>query len=83
MGIEWDLNQRRTFQGLLREFVELVDEKVDIGKQTGKPPECARYKDIRDRFNIFLQEWAMNARLILGKDIYLKSPGLLFCVKMF
>ncbi|WP_281778464.1 McrB family protein [Helicobacter suis] len=78
MGIEWDLNQRRTFQGLLREFVELVDEKVDIGKQTGKPPECARYKDIRDRFNIFLQEWGYECAPNLGQRYLPKEPGIAF-----
>ncbi|BCD46700.1 hypothetical protein NHP190020_17390 [Helicobacter suis] len=78
MGIEWDLNQRRTFQGLLREFVELVDEKVDIGKQTGKPPECARYKDIRDRFNIFLQEWGYECAPNLGQGILPDKPGIGF-----
>ncbi|WP_281757502.1 McrB family protein [Helicobacter suis] len=78
MGIEWDLNQRRTFQGLLREFVELVDEKVDIGKQTGEPPECARYKDIRDRFNIFLQEWGYECAPNLGQRYLPKEPGIAF-----
>ncbi|WP_240329908.1 hypothetical protein [Helicobacter suis] len=78
MSIEWDLNQRRTFQGLLREFVELVDEKVDIGKQTGKPPKCAESKNIRDRFNIFLQKWGYECAPNLGQGNLPERPGIAF-----
>ncbi|WP_163499090.1 hypothetical protein [Helicobacter suis] len=78
MGIEWDLNQRQEFQGLLREFVELVDEKVDIGKQNRETPKCAKYKDIRDRFNIFLQEWGYECAPNLGQGNLPKKPGIAF-----
>ncbi|WP_240329485.1 McrB family protein [Helicobacter suis] len=78
MGIEWDLNQRQEFQGLLREFVGLVDEKVDIGKQTGETPKCAESKNIRDRFNTFLQEWGYECAPNLGQGILPKKPGIGF-----
>lgn len=37
--IEWNEEQRKAFQDLLREFVALIDAKVQEEKQTGKIPK--------------------------------------------
>ncbi len=37
--IEWNEEQRKAFQDLLREFTALIDAKAQEGKQTGKNPK--------------------------------------------
>ncbi len=37
--IEWNEEQRKAFQDLLREFVALIDAKVQEEKQTCKKPK--------------------------------------------
>ncbi|GAA8469780.1 hypothetical protein HpNP8_00100 [Helicobacter pylori] len=40
--IEWNEQQRKAFQDLLREFVALIDAKVQEEKQTGKIPKIPK-----------------------------------------
>ncbi|MFB1283403.1 hypothetical protein ACEWX5_01390 [Helicobacter pylori] len=41
--IEWNEEQRKAFQDLLREFVVLIDAKVQEEKQTGRTPKIPKY----------------------------------------
>lgn len=42
--IEWNEEQRKAFQDLLREFVALIDAKVQEKKQTGRAPKIPKSK---------------------------------------
>ncbi len=47
--IEWNEEQRKAFQDLLREFVVLIDAKVQEEKQTGKTPTNPKYASYQKR----------------------------------
>ncbi|GAA8019089.1 hypothetical protein HpCS40_02050 [Helicobacter pylori] len=47
--IEWNEEQRKAFQDLLREFVALIDAKVQEKKQTGKNPNEPKIRFIPKR----------------------------------
>lgn len=51
--IEWSEEQRKAFQDLLREFVALIDAKVQEGKQTGKTPTNPKYASYQRGLNKF------------------------------
>ncbi len=55
--IEWNEEQRKAFQDLLREFVTLIDAKVQEGKQTGKTPTNPKYASYQRGLNKFLTPW--------------------------
>ncbi len=52
--IEWNEEQRKAFQDLLREFTALIDAKVQEGKRMGKTPTIPKYASCRNRLNKFL-----------------------------
>ncbi len=52
--IEWNGEQRKAFQDLLREFIALIDAKMQEGKQTGRTPKIPKYGSCRNRLNKFL-----------------------------
>ncbi|GAA8540526.1 hypothetical protein HpDR6_01790 [Helicobacter pylori] len=51
--IEWNEEQRKAFQDLLREFVALIDAKVQEGKQMGKKPKIPKYASCQNGLNEF------------------------------
>ncbi len=52
--IEWNEEQRKAFQDLLREFVESIDAKVQEGKRMGKTPTIPKYGSCQNGLNKFL-----------------------------
>ncbi|MCQ2896718.1 hypothetical protein JT086_03905 [Helicobacter pylori] len=64
--IEWNEEQRKAFQDLLREFVALIDAKVQEEKQTGKKPKIPKYASCQNRLNKFLAPWGYACKISLG-----------------
>lgn len=64
--IEWNEEQRKAFQDLLREFVALIDAKVQEKKQTGKTPTNPKYASYQRGLNKFLAPWAIHRLLPSG-----------------
>ncbi len=52
--IEWNEEQRKAFQDLLREFVASIDAKAQEGRQTGKTPTNPKYASYQRGLNRFL-----------------------------
>ncbi|GAA9169862.1 hypothetical protein HpHA188_02940 [Helicobacter pylori] len=52
--IEWNEEQRKAFQDLLREFVALIDTKAQEKKQTGRAPKIPKYGSCQKGLNKFL-----------------------------
>lgn len=57
----WNQGQKQTFQGLLREFVTLIDEAVEEWEAKGKTPAPTAPKGacsaLQKRINAFLERW--------------------------
>ncbi|MCQ2919971.1 hypothetical protein JT256_02375 [Helicobacter pylori] len=52
--IEWNEEQRKAFQDLLRDFVKLIDDKAQERRQTGKTPKIPKYASYQRELNKFL-----------------------------
>lgn len=78
--IEWNEEQRKAFQDLLREFVALIDAKVQEGKQTGKTPTNPKYASYQRGLNKFLASWGYACKISPGSHGYLShEPSITFC----
>ncbi|MCQ2859890.1 hypothetical protein JT059_01840 [Helicobacter pylori] len=77
--IEWNEEQRKAFQDLLREFVVLIDAKVQEGKQTGKTPTNPKYASYQNGLNKFLAPWGYACKISLGSGILSHGPSIAFC----
>ncbi len=77
--IEWNEKQRKAFQDLLREFVTLIDAKVQEGKQTGKTPTNPKYASYQRELNKFLTPWGYACKISLGSGNLSKKPSIAFC----
>lgn len=64
--IEWNEEQRKAFQDLLREFVALIDAKVQEKKQTGKTPTNPKYASYQRGLNKFLAPWGYACKISPG-----------------
>ncbi|GAA8291862.1 hypothetical protein HpNP126_03040 [Helicobacter pylori] len=51
--IEWNEEQRKAFQDLLREFIASIDAKAQEEKQTGKTPTNPKYASYQRGLNKF------------------------------
>ncbi len=77
--IEWNEEQRKAFQDLLREFVALIDAKVQEGKQTGKTPTNPKYASCQRGLNKFLASWGYACKISLGSGNLSNEPSIAFC----
>ncbi|GAA8444091.1 hypothetical protein Hpkin87_12370 [Helicobacter pylori] len=77
--IEWNGEQRKAFQDLLREFVALIDAKAQERKQTGKTPTTLEYTSCQNRLNEFLAPWGYACKISLGSGNLSHEPSIAFC----
>ncbi|RKU93872.1 hypothetical protein [Helicobacter pylori] len=77
--IEWNEEQRKAFQDLLREFTALIDAKVQEGKQTGKTPKIPKWASYQRELNKFLASWGYACKISLGSGNLSNEPSITFC----
>ncbi|GAA7385571.1 hypothetical protein BD0137_10460 [Helicobacter pylori] len=77
--IEWNEEQRKAFQDLLREFAALIDAKVQEEKQTGKIPKIPKWASYQKGLNQFLASWGYACKISLGSGNLSKKPSIAFC----
>ncbi|WP_120913349.1 hypothetical protein [Helicobacter pylori] len=77
--IEWNEEQRKAFQDLLREFVASIDAKVQEEKQTGKTPTTPEYTSCQRELNKFLAPWGYACKISLGSGNLSNEPSIAFC----
>ncbi|WRA88158.1 hypothetical protein E5L39_00710 [Helicobacter pylori] len=77
--IEWNEEQRKAFQDLLREFVALIDTKVQEEKQTGRTPKIPKYGSCQNGLNKFLAPWGYACKISLGSWDLSYKPSITFC----
>ncbi len=77
--IEWNGEQRKAFQDLLREFVASIDAKVQEEKQTDKNPKIPEYASCQNGLNKFLVSWGYACKISLGSGNLSNEPSIAFC----
>ncbi|GAA7490134.1 hypothetical protein HpBHB2_01930 [Helicobacter pylori] len=77
--IEWNEEQRKAFQDLLREFVALIDAKAQEEKQTGKTPKIPKWASCQRGLNEFLAPWGYACKISLGSGNLSHKPSIAFC----
>ncbi|MFP6268314.1 hypothetical protein ACLGDU_01360 [Helicobacter pylori] len=77
--IEWNEEQRKAFQDLLREFAALIDAKMQEEKQTGKIPKIPKYGSCQNGLNKFLAPWGYACKISLGSGNLSHEPSIAFC----
>ncbi|WP_367692178.1 hypothetical protein E5P83_00540 [Helicobacter pylori] len=78
--IEWNEEQRKAFQDLLREFAVLIDAKMQEEKQTGRTLTIPEYGSCQTRLNKFLTPWGYACKISPGSHGYLShEPSITFC----
>ncbi|GAA7318399.1 hypothetical protein BD0110_01090 [Helicobacter pylori] len=77
--IEWNEEQRKAFQDLLREFVALIDAKVQEEKQTGKIPKIPKWASYQKGLNQFLAPWGYACKISPGHGNLSHEPSIAFC----
>ncbi|MDO7815913.1 hypothetical protein E5A79_00545 [Helicobacter pylori] len=77
--IEWNEEQRKAFQDLLREFTALINTKVQEEKQTGKTPKIPEYASCQNGLNKFLASWGYACKISLGSGNLSNEPSIAFC----
>ncbi|WQR96507.1 hypothetical protein KVC45_00550 [Helicobacter pylori] len=77
--IEWNEEQRKAFQDLLREFVALIDAKAQERRRTGKTPKIPEYASCQNGLNKFLASWGYACKISLGSGNLSNEPSIAFC----
>ncbi|MFP6041955.1 hypothetical protein ACLF94_01195 [Helicobacter pylori] len=78
--IEWNEEQRKAFQDLLREFAASIDAKAQEEKQTGKNPKIPKYASYQRGLNKFLAPWGYACKISPGSHGRLSyKPSIAFC----
>lgn len=77
--IEWNEEQRKAFQDLLREFVASIDAKAQERRQTGKTPTIPKYASCQNGLNKFLTPWGYACKISLGSWDLSHKPSIAFC----
>ncbi|WQX82672.1 hypothetical protein KVM77_00625 [Helicobacter pylori] len=77
--IEWNEEQRKAFQDLLREFVASIDAKMQEEKQTGKTPKIPKWASYQRELNKFLASWGYACKISLGSGNLSNEPSIAFC----
>ncbi len=79
--IEWNGEQRKAFQDLLREFVALIDAKAQERRQTGKTPTIPERTSYQRELNKFLVLWGYACKISLGSGNLSHEPSITFCLQ--
>ncbi len=77
--IEWNEEQRKAFQDLLREFTALIDAKAQERRQTGKTPKIPKWASYQRELNKFLASWGYACKISLGSGNLSHEPSIAFC----
>ncbi|WQX72626.1 hypothetical protein KVM49_00570 [Helicobacter pylori] len=77
--IEWNEEQRKAFQDLLREFVASIGAKMQEEKQTGKTPKIPKWASYQRKLNKFLVPWGYACKISLGSWDLSYKPSITFC----
>ncbi|PDW36774.1 hypothetical protein BB423_07105 [Helicobacter pylori] len=77
--IEWNEEQRKAFQDLLREFTALINTKAQEEKQTGRTPKIPKYASCQNGLNKFLAPWGYACKISLGSGNLSNEPSIAFC----
>ncbi|GAA7256528.1 hypothetical protein ID0475_09930 [Helicobacter pylori] len=77
--IEWNEEQRKAFQDLLREFTALIDAKAQEEKQTGRTPKIPKWASCQIGLNEFLAPWGYACKISLGSGNLSHNPSIAFC----
>ncbi|OOQ33295.1 hypothetical protein B0X58_00805 [Helicobacter pylori] len=77
--IEWNEEQRKAFQDLLREFTALINTKAQEEKQTGRTPKIPKYGSCQNGLNKFLTPWGYACKISLGSGNLSNEPSIAFC----
>lgn len=77
--IEWNEEQRKAFQDLLREFVASIDAKAQEEKQTGRTPKIPKWASYQNGLNRFLAPWGYACKISLGSGNLSHDPSITFC----
>ncbi len=77
--IEWNEEQRKAFQDLLREFAALIDAKAQEKKQTSRAPKIPKYGSCQKGLNKFLTPWGYACKISLGSGNLSHGPSIAFC----
>ncbi|MGL2730506.1 hypothetical protein ACQJ8D_06130 [Helicobacter pylori] len=77
--IEWNEEQRKAFQDLLREFTALINTKAQEEKQTGRTPKIPKYGSCQNGLNKFLTPWGYACKISLGSWDLSYKPSITFC----
>ncbi|MFP6193804.1 hypothetical protein ACLGB6_01085 [Helicobacter pylori] len=77
--IEWNGEQRKAFQDLLREFVASIDAKKQEEKQTSKKPKIPKYGSCQRGLNEFLAPLGYACKISLGSGNLSNEPSIAFC----
>ncbi|GAA8606487.1 hypothetical protein KYTH67_03510 [Helicobacter pylori] len=77
--IEWNEEQRKAFQDLLREFTALINTKAQEEKQTGRTPKIPKWASYQRELNKFLASWGYACKISLGSGNLSKKPSIAFC----
>ncbi|GAA7218656.1 hypothetical protein BD0076_14220 [Helicobacter pylori] len=77
--IEWNEEQRKAFQDLLREFVASIDAKAQEEKQTGRTPKIPKYGSCQNGLNKFLTPWGYACKISVGSGNLSHEPSIAFC----
>ncbi|RVY32405.1 hypothetical protein ECC17_07400 [Helicobacter pylori] len=77
--IEWNEEQRKAFQDLLREFTALINTKAQEEKQTGRTPKIPKLASYQRELNKFLAPWGYACKISPGTGILSHGPSIAFC----
>ncbi|MFP6031183.1 hypothetical protein ACLF9M_06220 [Helicobacter pylori] len=77
--IEWNEEQRKAFQDLLREFVTLIDAKAQERRQAGRTPKIPKWASYQRELNKFLASWGYACKISLGSGNLSNEPSIAFC----
>ncbi|GAA9750157.1 hypothetical protein VN0175_10990 [Helicobacter pylori] len=77
--IEWNEEQRKAFQDLLREFVASIDAKAQEEKQTGKTPTTTKRASREKELNKFLAPWGYACKISPGTGNLSHESSIAFC----
>ncbi|GHR29488.1 hypothetical protein VN1251_06920 [Helicobacter pylori] len=77
--IEWNEEQRKAFQDLLREFTALINTKAQEEKQTDRTPKIPKWASYQRELNKFLALWGYACKISLGSGNLSHEPSIAFC----
>ncbi|RVY18718.1 hypothetical protein ECC15_00925 [Helicobacter pylori] len=77
--IEWNEEQRKAFQDLLREFAALIDAKAQEEKQTGRTPKIPKWASYQRELNKFLAPWGYACKISVDFGYLSNEPSIAFC----